>query len=263
MKTFAINFVLCLFTMFTACANQTDNAQVSKLSNDDTYLRLSEQLVLAAKKQTNANPIKEKLRDVSIDRLASELHNDTRKKAFWINVYNGYIQLILSENPELFEDRSAFYSKKQVPVAGKMLSFDDIEHGIIRGSKVKLSLGLLKDPFAGSYEKTFRVNETDGRIHFALNCGAKSCPYVGIYDYEKFNEQINKSCRIYLQQSTSYKDGVAYISSLFNWFRGDFGSSEDIIAFLKRYEAIPQDVDPKIEYKDYDWTLELGNFIEL
>lgn len=261
MKNYLLSLGLFSLIAISACANAKTIS--TPTSNSDTYLRLSEKLVLASKNKTNAKEIMQSLATVDEDVLAAELYNDIRKKTFWINVYNAMVQLILTENPEKFEDRSAFYGEKQITIANKTLSLDEIEHGIIRGSKLKLSLGLVKDPFAGNYEKKFRVEETDGRVHFALNCGAISCPYVAIYDYTKFNEQINKSCRIYLQKDTKVKDNVVYISSLFNWFRGDFGGSEGIVEFLKKYDAIPQELDPKLEYNDYDWTLKLGNFIEL
>lgn len=261
MKNYLLS--LSLLSLFTISSCAHGNTAIQTNSNSDTYLRLSEKLVLASKNKTNATNILQSLAQVDEDVLAAELFNDDRKKTFWINIYNAMVQLILTENPEKFEDRSAFYSEKQITIANKKLSLDEIEHGIIRGSKLKLSLGLVKDPFAGDFEKKFRVDKTDGRVHFALNCGAISCPYVAIYDYTKFNQQIDKSCEIYLTKDTKIKDNTAYVSSLFNWFRGDFGGSDGIVSFLKKYNAIPQDLDPKLEYNDYDWTLKLGNFISL
>ena len=262
MKKYLFSFSFLALITITSCANSNPTANLQD-SKEDSYLKLSEQLVLATKNNTDASAILSALATVEEDVLASQLYNDIRKKAFWINIYNGMVQLILIKNPEKFEDRGAFYKAEQITIANKKLSFDAIEHGIIRGSKVKLSLGLIKDPFAGSYEKKFRVDETDGRVHFALNCGAISCPYVAIYDYTQFEKQIDKSCEIYLQKDTRVEGNTAYISSLFSWFRGDFGSSDDIIVFLKKYSAIPQDLDPDLEYNDYDWTLQTGNFIEL
>ena len=33
--------------------------------------------------------------------------------------------------------------------------------------------------------------------------------------------------------------------------------------FLKKYQIIPQDMDPNIEFKKYDWTLYLNNYTEI
>jgi hypothetical protein len=262
MKNYILSFGLITLFAISSCAN-AKSTPISNMNNSDTYLRLSEQLVIASKNNARADKIINSLALVEQDVLAAELYNDVRKKTFWINIYNAMVQIILTKNPEKFEDRSAFYGEKQITIANKTISLDEIEHGIIRGSKLKLSLGLVKDPFAGDYEKKFRVEKTDGRVHFALNCGAISCPYVAIYDYTKFDEQIDKSCKIYLQKDTKVKGDVVYVSILFSWFRGDFDGTGGIIKLLKKYEVISQDLDPKLEYNDYDWTLKLGNFIEL
>ncbi len=51
-------------------------------------------------------------------------------------------------------------------------SLDEIEHGILWRSKCKLSLGYFNKIFKSRFEKAFRVDKLDYRIHFALNCGA-------------------------------------------------------------------------------------------
>lgn len=105
-----------------------------------------------------------------------------------------------------------------------MMSFDFIEHGIIRGSKVKLSMGFLKDPFAGSLEREFRVSETDGRIHFALNCGARSCPYIAIYSAVDLDNELDIITKQFLERTTTYmeREEEVNVTTLFNWFRGIF-----------------------------------------
>ena len=258
---FATSYTLLMCT--SVPERPSDNATADK---DYPYVVLSQQLIQTAQHKTDYTSIKEKLATVSTEELAKELDSDEAKKAFWINVYNGFVQHLLMKNPELFEDRGAFFGEPRVTVAGKELSFDDIEHGIIRGSRVKWLLGLVKDPFAGEYERTFRVDKTDGRIHFALNCGAKSCPYVAIYDARYLDEQLDEIARQFLNRTSTYKpdEEAVYVTSLFSWFRGDFGGKNGIKDdFLKKYDVIPEDSDPDLEYDQYDWTLELGNYTEL
>jgi hypothetical protein len=165
----------------------------------------------------------------------------------------------------LFNDRSAFFKKEQIRVAGELLSLDKIEHGIIRGSKIKWLLGLVSNPFVGKYESTFRVSKADGRIHFALNCGAKSCPYIAIYDAPYMDEQLDEISRQFLNRSSTYEpeNETVFVTALFSWFRGDFGGKSGIRDFLRKYEVIPQDAKPSLSFKDYDWTLELGNYTDL
>ena len=231
-----------------------------------TYSDLSMELIDAARYDKPHDALLEKLANVDEDILAKELKGDDMKKAFWMNVYNAHIQFFLKENPDLYKDKDAFFKKqKNIKVAGKMLSFDNIEHGIIRRSKNKLSLGFLPKLRVGDFEKKFRTKKVDGRIHLALNCGAKSCPAVAAYDYRKLDEQMDKSTKIHLQNTTTYdkETNTVNITRLFSWFRGDFGNKKKVIKFLKKYDVIPQDAEPNIKYNVYDWTLWLDNYIDL
>ena len=258
-------FAVLLLSMCTSTRGTQISASAHE-NKDYTYVGLSKELLRAAQQKTDPTEIREELANVPMETLAQELDNDEAKKAFWINVYNANVQLILSENPELFDDRGKFFGEPRVTVAGKKLSFDDIEHGIIRGSRVKWLLGLVKDPFASKYERTFRVDKTDGRIHFALNCGAKSCPYIAIYDAPYMNAQLDEISKEFLNRTSTYKpeEDKVYVVALFSWFRGDFGGKSGAKKdYLKRYGVIPPEADPAIEFKDYDWTLELGNYTEL
>ena len=230
-----------------------------------TYSNLSMSLIDAARNDKPHESLLEQLAKVDQDVLANELTNDDLKKAFWINIYNAHIQFFLKKNPDLYKDRNAFFHNRNIIVAGKNLSFDDIEHGIIRRSKSKLSLGFLPSLRVDKYEKKFRTKKVDGRVHFALNCGAKSCPAVAAYDYKKLDEQMDKSTKIHLQGTTKYDaaTNTVNITRLFSWFRGDFGNKKKVIKFLKKYEAISADIQPNINYNVYDWTLWLDNYIDL
>lgn len=229
------------------------------------YLKAAKELVILAKQRQPADAIIEQLAQANLADLKAELNTDNKKLAFWINVYNGFVQHLLTDNPALFEDRNAFFTNERIVIAGQSMSLDDVEHGMIRGSKIKLSMGLLGDPFPGSFEKDLRVENLNPRIHFALNCGAKSCPYVAVYDYEKIQEQLDASARQFLQRTSRFDAGAnkVYVSTLFSWFRGDFGGKDGTLKMLRQYEIIPEDASPDIVYKEYDWTLSLHNYKEL
>ncbi len=231
-----------------------------------TYLQLSMQLMELAKKGETADSIVQQLAIVSPEKLSAELHTDERKKAFWINIYNAYIQVFLRKNPELYEKRGQFFSAKRMSIAGKKLSFDDVEHGIIRGSRAKYTLGLTKKIFVSSYERRFRVQKRDGRIHFALNCGAKSCPPVAIYDAARIDKQLDKGAKMFLEKTSTYdeKNNSVAVTSLFSWFRGDFGWKRGIRKnYLQKYGIIPKDSRPRLQFTTYDWTIDLENFVEI
>ena len=228
-------------------------------------IELSEQILNNVKLGQDTKALRRELFYVRVSKLNSYLYNDDLKKRFWINIYNGYIQVLLTENPELYDDRGTFFKKEQIPIAGRLLSFDKIEHGIIRKSQWKLGLGLIRKWFPNKFERQLRVDERDYRIHFAINCGAKDCPPVAIYESDRVDEQFNKSTEMYLKNNTDYdanKKEVA-VTSLFNWFRGDFGCKSGVKYILKQQGLIPTTKNIDITYKDYDWTLDLDNWIEL
>ena len=209
-----------------------------------------------------------------IDQLASidqkqlwdELREEPAAKAFWVNLYNATVQLLLTEDPSRFNDRDAFFKKDWIVIAGEALSLDDIEHGIIRNSRHKYTLGYTQKLFVGDFEEKFRLGAVDYRVHFALNCGAKSCPPVGIYTATKVDEQLNKSTQLYLGKEVIFqsKENVIRVPKLCLWFNGDFGGEDGIRQMLTRFgfEKAMQK-NPKIEYLEYDWTLLTGNYIEL
>ena len=235
------------------------------LFSQKTFVEKSTALVNAVRFGKESALLLKEIAEVDARQLAQELDNDRARKTFWINIYNAHIQLFLTETPSLFADRSNFFKTDRVYVAGELLSFDLIEHGIIRRSKAKFGLGIFPKLFPSKIEKMFRTQKTDPRIHMALNCGAKSCPPVAAYEYEKLAAQLDESTRRLLAETTNFnveKNNVEIIA-LFSWFRGDWGNKKKVWKFLKKYDAIPVDSNPSIKYSKYDWTLYTGNYIDL
>lgn len=238
----------------------------SLLAQTPNYNQLSEELITHLKDNQPVESILETIAEVNPKELEKQLDNDEKRKAFWINLYNGLVISKLSMNPALFEDRGKFFKNKQFMIAGKKISLDKIEHGIIRRSRKKLSLGYLKKWFPSKFEKRFWVDEIDGRIHYALNCGAKSCPPVRVYHADKMNEQLDQSTKNYLENKVEFKETEKeiYVPVLFSWFIGDFGGKKGIYNFLVKYGILKelQKDTYDIEYLDYDWTLDIDNFVE-
>lgn len=201
------------------------------------------------------------------DNLLQNLNSASKKKAFWLNIYNAFIQIKAKEFPILIQEkRNDFFSTKFITIAQKDLSFDDIEHGILRRSKMKISMGYINkiDWFVDDFEKQFRLEEVDFRIHFALNCGAASCPPIAFYSAENINKELDMATANYLESDVDYykAENKVVVSKLFQWFIADFGGKSGIIQILKKYGIIPKNENPKISYKPYDWTLSLENYID-
>jgi len=201
------------------------------------------------------------LQESTLNSLVEELKTDEQKIAFWVNIYNAFIQISLTEAPELYKNKGKFFSTKRILIAGELLSFDDLEHGIIRKSRMKLSLGYLRKWFRPKWERKLRVKKIDWRVHFALNCGAKSCPPVAIYSSEKLNSELDFMTREYLKEQTIYSSDteIAKTVALFSWFRGDFGGIKGAKKILKEYKITPEK-PRKLNFKTYNWALYLNNF---
>lgn len=227
------------------------------------YLQLSQELLLAMKNKQmdKAGTVVQKIAQADPDVLAGQVNTQEKKLAFWINLYNGLIQYKLTKDPSLYEDRGDFFGDEILTVAGEEVSFDNLEHGVLRRGTSKFSKGYFKNPFSGDWHETYQVEKIDWRIHFALNCGASSCPPVRIYEASRIYEQLNASSRQYLDWQVSYdkEDNTVYAPKLMSWFSGDFGGSDGVLRILAKNDYIPnEDVD--LEFKDYDWTMKLGTF---
>ena len=227
-----------------------------------TFVETSKMLLEAIKDKNDYTKIQNKLATVAPDVLDQELNSDDKKLAFWVNIYNAYIQTILTENPDLYNDRGDFFKANQVKIAGIDMSFDDIEHGIIRSTTLKLSKGYVGNPFPEGFEKKFKVKDKDPRIHFVLNCGAKDCPPVYTYDPATLDQDFDKVAKAYLKKVSEYDASkkVVKTTPLFNWFTGDWGGKGGVKDMLSKYGIIPTDNDGiDVDYIDYDWTLATGN----
>lgn len=263
MKKVLRYFTIIQLTLI-ACVNPTNESQAQYSDSDNRFTELSATFLADLKAEKSVEKYIVRYANINLDSLQMALKSPNQKKAFWINTYNGFIQYLLNKEPELYQDRSAFFSEERINIGGKMLSFDGIEHGILRASSLKLSMGYAKDPFAPEFETKFRMQKTDERIHFVLNCGARSCPPVGIYSAVNFDREVDKVARAFLNSVSDYDAKAKKVNTtvLFSWFRGDFGGLSGIRRTLIRYDVIPKQSEAEINYKDYDWTMQLDNYVE-
>lgn len=230
----------------------------------DGLMRQSQELLYAVKTEAQRDSFAAAIAGYDTNQLESELADDDKRKAFWLNIYNAYTQILLLSDTNSYRHRNRFFSQKKIPVAEQHLSLDDVEHGLLRHSKIKLSLGYLNKPFPAGYEKKWRVKKLDNRIHFALNCGATSCPPITFYDASKIDKQLELATLNFLKHDVVYDSvsNTVSISKIFSWFRGDFGGEKGTIALLTKYKLLPEGAMPKIRYKEYDWNLQVKNFLE-
>jgi hypothetical protein len=169
------------------------------------------------------------------------LSSDQEKLAFWINAYNFFtVDLLIKENErdsikDLGGALSSPWKKYKWTVNGKEYSLDNIEHDIIR------KFG-------------------EARIHFAVNCAAKSCPDLRAEAYTASNldAQLEDQTRKTL---TNNSKGYSYdansneikLSKVMDWYKKDFNNG-DLNTWMQKYKPEVNN-DTKIGFFNYDWSL--------
>jgi hypothetical protein len=175
--------------------------------------------------------------------IVTQLQTNTPQKswsqneqlAYWMNVYNVFTIKLIADNYPLTSitklDNGKPWDVKRIDIAGKKYSLNDIENVIIR--------------------PTFK----DARIHFAINCAAKSCPPLHNKAFTAANVQTlltQRTKSFMVSKSNNLSPNVAKVSKIFDWYKADF---TNLPAFLTTYSTTKVAKDAKIEFLDYDWSL--------
>ncbi len=189
--------------------------------------------------------------------------------AFWINLYNAtVIDAVIAFGvrtsvAEGLAGRLAFFRRAAYAVGGYRFSCDDIEHGILRGNH---GHPYIPGPQFGPSDprRPLVISPPDVRCHFALNCGSRSCPPIGVYDAERIDSQLDLATRHFVGTDVvvDRARNTLRLSQLFRWFAGDFGGRPGMTRFLLRY--LPEAEDRqwlaarrgvRLAYHPYDWGL--------
>jgi len=249
--------------------------EVYTVTDDPTDL--SAEFLLAIRRGEDSAALADELAGMNAETLAATLDSDAARSAFWINIYNAATQRALDTNPEQYENRREFFTSPLITIASRPFSLDAIEHGILRRSYSKFTIGYVRTParVRSAVADRFAVSERDPRIHFALNCGAQSCPPIAAYTTEEIDTQLEMATRGYLDQTVDYDpdardfrarlfgDGRAVVPRAMLWFRGDFGGKAGLIQFLQQYDQIPDGTTPRLSYHDWDWSFDPADYTDV
>ncbi len=172
-------------------------------------------------------------KDLAANPIASNWSRE-EKMAYWINAYNAFtIKLILDNYPiaSIMDlDGGKPWDRKWIKLGEKTYSLNQIENEILR-PKFK-----------------------DARIHFAVNCAAKSCPPLLNQAWTATNLESNfqKQTKSFINNGSynHIKESGAKVSKIFDWYGQDFG---DLKGFINRYSTTK--VIGSIEFMEYDWGL--------
>ena len=179
----------------------------------------------------------------------SQLSRD-EQLAFWINLYNALtVRTVLEHYPVVsirdIDISSSFFSSgpwdgKLIEIGNEPISLNDIEHRIIRP--------LWKDP----------------RAHYALNCASLGCPNLQPMPFqaETLYAQLDMAAFEFINhpRAIQLKNGRLIASSIYKWFKDDFGGNDKaVLNHLSRYAdpALKKIIaaQNKIQDFEYDWKL--------
>jgi hypothetical protein len=166
--------------------------------------------------------------------------------AYWINAYNAFtIDLVIRHYPvESIKDIgpklaivfvNTVWDIAFINIQGTEYSLNNIEHQILR--------------------KKF----DEPRIHFAINCASISCPDLRpeAFTAEKIEQQLEEQAFAFIGDPTKNQitSHTLMLSSIFNWFGGDFKKQGTLRDYIQKYTKIPIDKNAKVKYLDYNWSL--------
>ena len=164
--------------------------------------------------------------------------------AYWFNLYNAEtLNVVLDNYPVSSIKKIGFggpWDKKLLTVNGKEMSLNNIEHD------------------------TVRANYDEPRVHFAFNCGSIGCPNLKMtaWTADSLDADLDKAARDYVAspRGVTIDDGKIIVSSIFKWYKEDFGDSEQsALKYLAQYASGDKKAGLEsakdIDKFDYDWDL--------
>ena len=180
---------------------------------------------------SNLNEYLAKMSDISLNNSMGA----NEKLAFWINVYNAStLKLILDSYPvKSIKDinNGSPWDLKWIKLNNRTYSLNEIENDIIRKQ--------FKEP----------------RIHFALNCAAKSCPplFNIAFDNDNISSLLESQTKSFINSTeNNVSKTKIVISRIFEWYSVDFGN---VVNFINKYHTKKANLNASISYKSYDWAL--------
>lgn len=199
-----------------------------------------------------ADNIKEYVSDLPEYDL-STLQMREEEIAFWINTYNalsihGALEAITAD-PGFLENghrgvwhKLRFFFTSKHDIGGERMSLNDIE-------------------------KRLRLDLHEPRSHFALVCGADSCPPLkgGLYSAAELDRELDMAAKIFINSPkgvvVDHDKELVELSQIFKWYERDFAPNEpDLLRYVSRFHSDGDYIKDhaeklRVEYMDYDWRL--------
>lgn len=193
------------------------------------------------------------------------------KLSFFINVYNALVihANVVNGPPVSLWQRYKFFNVVSYIIGGHMYSLHDIESGILRANR--RAVASFFRPFSKTDPRlAIALPEPEPMIHFALVCGAKSCPPIKTYTPQSIEEELRLAGEAFLEGDDGCEVSVARnevkLSMIFKWYKEDFGYDKFEIALWvhdhmgdcqkkKNLGEILLDKNFKLTHMSYNWSL--------
>lgn len=203
------------------------------------------------------------------------LLSELERKAFFLNIYNSLMihAIAVMSKPRTMFERISLYNTAAYDIGGRAYTLNMIEHGVLRSNRPG-SGPFAQPPFTDNdARKLCSLKSVDPRIHFALNCGARSCPAVRFYAADTLDRTLDSATHAYLQEIEVDSDKrTITLPKLLQWYMADFspdGELESVIRWtLPHLDSQKRDVISallqdksrrlggyKVVYAGYDWTV--------
>jgi hypothetical protein len=174
--------------------------------------------------------------------------------------------------------RGAFFKTASINVGGHVLSFSELENGVLRGNR-KAPYSFSSYTFSSHDARLpLALENPDERIHFGLNCGATSCPPVKVYTAPSIDEELRIVAMAFCEQDTNVlvdpSKNTLSLSAIFKWYRADFDPQSDnkvlatkVLEYLRgtKREQLQGMIDTgktiTIKYLPYDWGTNASDFV--
>jgi len=168
--------------------------------------------------------------------------NRDEQFAYWVNLYNAVtVETVLAHYPvkSIFDIKISPgllapgpWGRKLIQVESEALSLDDMESRILR--------------------PIWR----DSRVHYAVNCASVGCPNLRTEAWASVDlgAQLDAAGRDYANHPRGARvvGGKLTVSSIYEWFQGDFGGSEGAVLRHLRGLARPGLAGALAGFEAYD-----------
>jgi hypothetical protein len=189
------------------------------------------------------------------------IEGDRARLAFWMNIYNSLLLDRLDREPIAGNmlRHPRLFSRTAYLVGAEPYTLNLIEHGVLRRNSPA--------PFhprrplrPGDRRLGSLPGRLDPRIHFALNCGARSCPPIRLYEAGSVDAELEAATQAYLEAETTVDRarGRIGLPGLMRLYSRDFGDRREQIEFAGRrlpdVAAAAAEGPLRVRYERFDWT---------